>query len=76
MKDEIKDIKTFSRNGDKLVPEEKLQIIDLIILKDIHKENLKKIEEEKEILKMQKEEERLKKQKEEEEKREKEKKKN
>ena len=75
MKDEIKDIKTFSRNGDKLVPEEKLQIIDLIILKDIHKENLKKIEEEKEkeILKMQKEEERLKKQKEEEEKREKEK---
>ena len=65
MKDEIKDIKIFSRNGDKLVPEEKLQIIDLIILKDIHKENLKKIEEEKEkekeILKMQKEEERLKK---------------
>ena len=63
MKDEIKDIKIFSRNGDRLVPEEKLQIIDLIILKDIHKENLKKIEEEKEkeILKMQKEEERLKK---------------
>ena len=56
IKDENKDINLFYRGGGKMIPQEKIDIIDLIVLKELQKEEYeKKVKEEQNKAKEEKE---------------------